>query len=116
VVSTGWTPLPVWGLLLSGFVEYRTGFPFSVINEQQQLVGAPNSVRFPNYFSLNLGLEKRFPFKGHEWAVRVSGVNITRHSNPDSVVNNIDAGPSFLTYAGGQRPAFTFRLRLITQH
>jgi hypothetical protein len=116
VVSTGWTPLPVWGLLLSGFVEYRTGFPFSVINEQQQLVGAPNSVRFPNYFSLNLGLEKRFPFKGHEWAVRVSGVNITRHSNPDSVVNNIDAGPSFLTYAGGQSRAFTFRLRLVTQH
>src|SRR5262249_27430875 len=33
-VGSGWSPIPVWGLLLSGFVEYRTGFPFSVLNEQ----------------------------------------------------------------------------------
>ncbi len=39
IVSSGWTPVPFWGLLLSGFAEYRTGFPFSVVNEQQQLVG-----------------------------------------------------------------------------
>jgi hypothetical protein len=115
VVSSGWTPIPIWGLLLSGFFEYRTGFPFSILNEQQQLVGAPNRMRFPNYFSLNLGLEKRFLFRGHEWAVRVTGVNVTGHSNPDSVVNNIDAR-NFLTFAGGQRRAFTLRLRLVTQH
>ena len=115
VVSSGWTPIPIWGLLLSGFFEYRTGFPFSVLNEQQQLVGAPNRMRFPNYYSLNVGLEKRFRFQGHEWAVRVTGVNITGHNNPDSVVNNKDA-PNFLTYAGGQQRAFTLRLRLVTQH
>jgi Carboxypeptidase regulatory-like domain/TonB-dependent Receptor Plug Domain len=115
VVSSGWTPIPIWGLLLSGFFEYHTGFPFSVLNEQQQLVGAPNRMRFPNYFSLNLGLEKRFRFQGHEWAVRVSGINVTGHSNPNSVVNNIDA-PNYLTYAGGQQRAFTVRLRLVTQH
>lgn len=115
VVSSGWTPIPIWGLLLSGFFEYRTGFPFSVVNEQQQLVGAPNRLRFPNYFNLNLGLEKRFKFRGREWAVRVTAVNITDHDNPDLVVNNIDA-PNFLTYAGGQGRALTLRLRLVTQH
>jgi hypothetical protein len=115
VVSSGWTPIPLWGLLLSGFFEYRTGFPFSVLNEQQQLVGAPNSHRFPDYLSLNLGLEKRFHFRGHEWAVRVTEVNFTGHKNPDSVVNNVDA-PNYLTFAGGQRRAFTMRLRLVTQH
>jgi len=115
VVSSGWTPIPIWGLLLSGFFEYHTGFPFSILNEQQQLVGAPNRIRFPNYLSLNLGLEKRFRFQGHEWAVRVTGVNITGHKNPNSVVNNIDA-PNYLTYAGGQQRAFTLRLRLVTQH
>ena len=72
IVSSGWTPIPVWGLLLSGFVEYHTGFPFSILNEEQQLIGAPNRVRFPNYFNLNLGLEKRFRFRGREWAVRVA--------------------------------------------
>jgi hypothetical protein len=115
VVSSGWTPIPFWGLLLSGFLDYHTGFPFSELNEQQQLVGAPNNLRFPNYFNLNLGLEKRFPFHGHEWAVRITAINITGHNNPDSVVNNVDA-PNYLTYAGGQRRAFTIRLRLVTQH
>jgi hypothetical protein len=115
VVSSGWTPIPVWGLLLSGFFEYRTGFPFSVLNEQQQLDGAPNRLRFPNYFSLNLGLEKRFLFRGREWAVRVTGVNISGHANPDVVVNNKSAS-NYLTFAGGQRRAFTVRLRLVTQH
>ena len=115
VVSSGWTPIPLWGLLLSGFFEYRSGFPFSVLNEQQQLDGAPNRLRFPNYFSLNLGLEKRFLFRGHEWAVRVTGVNISGHANSDVVVNNKSAS-NFLTFAGGQRRAFTVRLRLVTQH
>jgi hypothetical protein len=114
-ISSGWTPIPIWGLLLSGFFEYRTGFPFSVVNEQQQLTEPPNSRRFPNYLSVNLALEKRFRFQGHEWAVRVAGVNITGHKNPDSVVNNVDA-PNYLTFAGGQRRAFTVRLRLVTQH
>jgi len=115
MVSSGWTPIPIWGLFLSGYLEYHTGFPFSVINEQQQLVGAPNRMRFPDLFSLNLGLEKRFQFRGHEWAIRLSEINITGHQNPDSVVNN-SAAPNFLTFAGGQRRALTVRLRLVTQH
>jgi hypothetical protein len=65
--------------------------------------------------SVNLALEKRFRFQGHEWAVRVAGVNITGHKNPDSVINNVNA-PNYLTFAGGQRRAFTVRLRLVTQH
>jgi Carboxypeptidase regulatory-like domain/TonB-dependent Receptor Plug Domain/TonB dependent receptor len=116
IVSSGWTPLPIWKLLLSGFLEYHTGFPFSIVNEQQQLVGGPNSIRYPDYVSMNLGLEKRFPFRGHEWAVRLTVVNVTGHHNPDSVINNIDAGPSFLAYGGGQHRAFTARIRLVTQH
>ena len=115
LVSSGWTPIPFWGLFLSGYLEYRTGFPFSVVNEQQQLVGAPNRLRFPNFFNLNLGLEKRFSFRGREWAIRLSEINITGHENPDSVVNNI-AAPNFLTFAGGQGRALTVRLRLVTQH
>lgn len=114
-VASGWTPIPVWGLLLSGFLQYHTGFPFNVVSQEQQLVGAPNEFRYPNFFSLDLGVEKRFRFRGHEWAVRLSEINITGHENPNSVVNNEDA-PNFLTFAGGQRRAFTARLRLVTQH
>ncbi|MBZ5662099.1 MAG: carboxypeptidase regulatory-like domain-containing protein [Acidobacteriia bacterium] len=113
-VSSGWTPVPFWGLLLSGFLEYRTGFPFTVVNELQQLAEPVNSRRFPGYFSLNLGLEKRFKFRGHEWAVRLTAVNATGHNNPNTVVNDKDA-PNFLAMSGGQSRAFTVRLRLVTQ-
>ena len=114
-VATGWSPIPIWGLLLSGVLEFRTGFPFDVVNLQQQLAAAPGSLRYPDYFSLNLGLEKRFHFKGHEWAARISAINLTGHENPNSVVNNTDA-TNYLAFAGGQTRAFTARLRLVTKH
>lgn len=113
-VSSGWSPIPIWGLLASGFAEFRSGFPFSVVNEQQQLAEPPNDRRFPTYFSLNLGLEKRFQFRGHEWAVRLTAVNVTGHNNPDSVVNDVNA-PNFLAMSGGQHRAVSVRLRLVTE-
>jgi hypothetical protein len=85
-----------------------------VVNQQQQLAEPPNSRRFPTYFSLNLGLEKRFQFKGHEWAVRVTAVNVTRRENPDTVVNDVTA-PNFLAMSGGQDRAVSLRLRLVTE-
>ncbi len=97
---------------MSGFFEYHTGFPFSSINEQQQLVGAPNGMRFPDYLSLDLGVEKQFRFHKREWAVRVSCTNITGHNNPDTVVNNTDA-VNFRALSGGHTRAVTARLRLV---
>ncbi|MGD0962662.1 MAG: carboxypeptidase regulatory-like domain-containing protein [Candidatus Acidiferrales bacterium] len=115
VVSRGWTPLPFWQLLFSYFFEYHSGFPFSAINEQQQLVGPANGFRYPSYLSLNVGLEKRFHFRKREWAVRGSAINLTDHQNPTAVVNNVDA-PNYLAFSGRQGLGFTARLRLVTQH
>jgi Carboxypeptidase regulatory-like domain len=112
LVTWGWAPTHIWGIQLSYFFEYRTGYPFSVINLEQQLVGPPNSSRFPAYASLNIGLEKKFAFRGYIWGVRVEAVNILNRQNPDTVVNNIDA-PNFGTFAGGQGLAFTLRVRFI---
>jgi len=110
VLAWGWTPTRVWGIQFSWFFEYRTGYPFSIQNLQQQLVGAPNSSRFPDYANLNLGFEKKFAFHGYLWAARVQAVNILGRQNPDTVVNSIEA-PNFGTFAGGQGRAFTLRLR-----
>ena len=111
-LSWGWAPTHIWGIELSYFFEYRTGYPFSVINLEQQLVGLPNSSRFPAYASLNIGLEKKFGFRGYLWGARIEAVNILNRQNPDTVVNNIDA-PNFGTFAGGQGMAFTLRVRFI---
>jgi hypothetical protein len=112
LLTWGWAPTHIWGIQLSYFFEYRTGFPFSVINLDQQLVGPPNSSRFPGYASLNLGVEKKFGFRGYLWGVRVEAVNALNRQNPDTVVNNFDA-PNFGAFSGGQSRAFTLRVRLI---
>jgi carboxypeptidase family protein len=112
LLTWGWTPTHIWSTQLSYFFEYRTGYPFSVINLQQQLVGPPNSLRFPAYANLNLGLERKFAFRGYLWAARVEAVNILGRQNPDSVVNNMDA-PNFGAFAGGQGRATTLRVRFV---
>ncbi|MGO9641788.1 MAG: carboxypeptidase regulatory-like domain-containing protein [Candidatus Acidiferrales bacterium] len=111
-LSTGWTPVPFWHLFFSYFAEYRTGLPFNIINEQQQLIGMPDGARYPAYFNLNLGIEKQFRFRRKEYAIRFSILNVTGHENPNQVVNNLNA-PNFLTFAGGPGRAFTARLRFV---
>jgi hypothetical protein len=111
-ISTGWAPAPIWNLFLSYFLEYRSGFPFSIVNEQQQIVGAANRIRFPNYVSLNIGIEKRIHLFTREWAIRLAIINATGHVHPDSVINNVDS-PDFMKFLGGQRRSFTGRLRLV---
>ncbi len=108
-----------WGLLplLKGFdlgysMEARNGFPFSVVNDQQQLVEPPGSRRFPNYFTLNVHLEKRFSLFGFNWAIRGGFDNITDHENPGVVDNDINS-PKFLTFGGFLRRAFTGRIRFL---
>jgi hypothetical protein len=112
LITWGWAQTHLWGLFVSYLFEYRSGFPFSSVDQYQQIVGAPNRQRFPDYASLNLGLEKRFGFRGYVWALRGVVVNATGRENPDSVVNNITA-PNYLSFAGGQARAFTARLRFV---
>jgi hypothetical protein len=111
-VSSGWTPAPIWNLFLSYFFEYRTGFPFSIVNEQQQLIGPANRMRLPDYAGLNIGLEKRLKLFTRQWAVRLTILNITNHSNPDGANNNSDS-PKFMQYFGGQGRSVTARVRLV---
>jgi len=109
LIAWGKTPTPVWGLFLSGRLEYRSGYPFNNVNQLEQLVGTPGEFRFPGYLELDVGIEKRFHFRGKEWALRVSAINATNHDNPNAV--NTFLSP--FAFAGGQRRAFTGRLRLV---
>lgn len=110
LLSWGWTPTHIWKIQFSYFFEYRSGYPFSIVNLEQQLVGPANSSRFPAYANVNLALERKFGFRGYLWAVRVEAVNAFDRANPNVVVNNIDA-LNFGQFTGGQRRAFTARVR-----
>ncbi len=115
-LSWGTIPTPLWGIDFAYLFEYRTGYPFSVVNQEQFLVGAPNNMRFPSYASLNISLEKKFRYRKYLFAVRGSVINLTDRQNANVVVNNIDAmgvTPGYLNFSGGQGRAFTGRLRFL---
>ena len=110
-LSWAWFPLgEKWGL--SYMVEWRTGYPFTVFSEKTGLVGPPNDRRYPDYFNLNLEVERRFRIGRYQWALRGGFINITDHSNPNAVNNTVES-PGFLHYAGGQSRAIVTRIRLI---
>jgi len=111
VLAWGWSTLTK--RLMAGYsVEWRSGFPFTVVNENQEVVGEANSRRFPDYFSINLHLERRFRFANYEWAFRAGFNNLTDYPNPSAVNNNIDS-PGFLSFTGLQDRAFVGRIRFL---
>jgi len=125
-LSSGQSPMPwdspnhflSWGYLptlwkswsVAYLLDWRTGFPFSVHDEAGHVVGEPNSFRFPNYFELNLHIERRMHLWSHWWAFRLGINNLTNHKNPN-LVNDVITSPQYLTFYGGQTRAFTFRIR-----
>jgi hypothetical protein len=116
-LTWGWAPLPKLSFLtrdtdVGYLLEYRTGFPFGVVNEEGFLVGAPNGRRLPSYFDINLHFERRFGFLHYLWAWRVGLNNLTNSGNPNVVDNNINS-PNFLAYGRGQRRAVSVRLRFM---
>jgi hypothetical protein len=94
-------------------MEARTGFPFSLLNDQQQLISSVGAERFPRYVSLNLQLEKRFHAFGYYWALRGGFDNITGRCNPYVVNNVIDAQRPAATFSACEGRAFTSRIRLL---
>lgn len=110
-LSWGWLPL-VRGFDLAYSLEWRDGYPFSVVNQDQRLIGLPNSRRFPDYFSLNAHVERRFRLFGFQWALRAGVNNLTGRDNATVVNNNLDS-PQFLTFGGIQHRTFTGRIRFL---
>ena len=119
----GWAPvphasLPKWlqfttrNTTAAYLVEYRTGFPFGVVDQQGFTDGPPGGMRLPGYFSVNLHFERQFHALHYLWAWRVGVDNLTNNGNPN-FVNNVIGTPDYLTYGRGQARAFTMRLRML---
>jgi Carboxypeptidase regulatory-like domain/TonB dependent receptor len=111
--------LIAWGLLpfikkfdLAFALDWRDGFPFSIVNGEERLIGPANSFRFPDYFSLNLHAERRLRLFGMNLALRGGFNNITDRDNPIEVNNNIDSG-DFMRFRGFQGRAFVGRVRFL---
>jgi len=110
VLSWGYLPLFWENWALAYLLEARTGFPFSVQDDDGRLKGDLNAYRFPFFFELNLHFERRFLFRKNRWAFRAGYNNLTGHHNPN-VVNNNASSRNFMSFYGGQSRALNFRIR-----
>jgi TonB dependent receptor len=92
---------------VSPVFDVHTGFPYSAIDVYQNYVGVPDSLRFPTFASLDLKVTKdiRISFlprlRNHRIRVGLAIFNLTNHSNPRDVYNNI-ASPYFGHFVGFQ--------------
>jgi hypothetical protein len=85
-------PTPAWQLL--GTIDWRSGLPYSVVDEDLEFVGQRNVLRFPTYFRVDAGFERRLAIAGiHSWlGVRVS--NALNSFLPSDVQANLNS-PAF---------------------
>jgi outer membrane receptor protein involved in Fe transport len=91
-----------WDIRMSPVVDWRNGFPYSLLDEDQKFIGARNGGgRFPTFLSLDMQATKgvTIPFRGKKYKGRVGFkiFNITNHWNPRDVQQNI-AAPDFGTF------------------
>jgi len=100
-------------IVVTPVVDWRSGFPFSAINQQQDFVGERNAAgRFPSLFTLDVLIMKglKIPFRGKIYRGRagITFFNVTNHFNPRDVQNNL-ASPQF----GGfyNSPGISMRLK-----
>jgi hypothetical protein len=118
VVSWGWLPLPVMRNRLQ-FVyslNWRTGFPFTALNNNQQVIGAADGFRYPNYMAFDPGVEWKLHVHGYHLAMRTVVENATNAADPFFVNPYVDS-PNFDHFYNSPGRAFTVRLRLLdTKH
>jgi hypothetical protein len=98
-----------WKVTLMPVLDIHTGFPYSLVNEAREFVGARNDHRFRDFNSFDLQAYRQFrlPFT-RERKVKVGlGVfNLFNHANPRDVQNDLDS-PRFGEFFNS--PNRTFR-------
>ena len=108
-IAWGFVHIP-WNFVVSPVADMHTGFAYSNIDVFQNYVGAPYSLRYPVYFSLDVKVYKDFTFslpfgdrsKKRKIRLGVYSLDVTNRQNPHDVFNNI-ASPIFGEFAGFQR-------------
>lgn len=78
---------------IAPLIEYRTGFPYSAVDERLNFIGERNMAgRFPDYLSLDLQITKgvKLPFFDNKKVrVGIALFNLTNHFNPRDVQTNL---------------------------
>jgi hypothetical protein len=95
-------------------LDIRNGFPYSIIDEERDFVGARNAAgRFPTFASLDLQVLKSFSLPGRFNKYRadlgLKVFNLTNHFNPRDFQNNL-ASDNFGAFSNGVGRKFGTRI------
>jgi len=101
-------PLENW--LLVGVLDWRSGLPYSVVNEWLDFVGPRNDRRFPTYFRLDTGAEHRFTIGKYRPWVGLRIENVLGSFLPADVQANITS-PAFGTFYNSEYRQFRIQVR-----
>jgi len=101
-------PSPRW--LLLGIADWRSGLPYSAVNETLDFVGARNERRFPTYARLGLGVEPRFRNLKLEPWIGVRAYNALNAFLPTDVQANIGS-PLFGSFYNSEYRQFRLQVR-----
>jgi Carboxypeptidase regulatory-like domain len=103
-----------YGLTLAPVLDIRTGFPYSIIDEDRDFVGPRNRAgRYPRFTSLDLQVTRSISLPGRwnkyraELGVKV--FNLTNHFNPRDFQNNL-ASDAFGGFYNGVGRKYGMRL------
>ncbi len=102
-------------ITISPILEWRSGFPYSVVDQNQNFLFTRNASnqRFPTFFSLDAEISKDFQIT-KKYAVRLSlkVFNLSGHFNPRNVRNNT-GDPLFGNFINSYSRRFTGGFDLI---
>jgi hypothetical protein len=102
-------------IVISPIFEVRRGFPYSVVDENQNFVGLRNDTdhRFPTFLALDMSVSKEFKvWKKYRAKLTGKVFNLTGHFNPRDVQSNIDS-PQFGKFFSDLRRFYTADFELI---
>jgi hypothetical protein len=101
-------PTPRW--LLLGIFDWRTGLPYSVVNDTLDFVGARNDRRFPTFLRLEVGLEHRFKILKFQPWIGMRVWNALNSFLPNDVQNNLSS-PAFGSLYNSEYRQFRIQVR-----
>lgn len=101
-------PTPAW--LVVAIADWRTGLPYSVVDAALDFVGERNTLRLPNYFRLDLGLEHRFKIGRLQPWIGIRAYNALNTFLPADVQANI-ASPAFGSFYNSQFRQYRLQVR-----
>jgi hypothetical protein len=102
--------LPAATWLINAVADWRSGLPYSLLDEFLDYVGPRNAERMPNYLRVDLGLEHRFKiFKLQPW-IGVRAYNAFNAFLPADVQANISS-PAFGSFYNSQFRQYRLQVR-----